>query len=85
VWRRIYSGLALKDVVFAGLSVAAFVVALLVGEGLNSLAYLAAGAWWLLLGRYWAKRARRSQRTAELRARRLRREAEGLAPRREDH
>src|SRR4051794_28613770 len=62
----------------------AFVVALVGGSGLGSLKYLAWGAWWLLLGTFWVRQARQSRQHAQLRARRLRREELGLAPRRGD-
>ena len=60
-----------KDIAFAVVGVVAFVVALATGFGLKSFAFLAAAAWWAYLSRHWAHR----RRQAQLRIRRLEREA----------
>ena len=58
----------------------AFIAALIAGVGLKSLAFLGAAAWWMLLSRYWAGKARDAKRHRELREKRLERERKGLAP-----
>jgi tetrahydromethanopterin S-methyltransferase subunit C len=68
------------DLVAAAVGLIAFVVAVVTGGGIKSLAFLGAAIWWLLFGRYWAKKSRAAQRHRELRRRRLERERNGLAP-----
>ena len=77
---RLYALFRGWDLVLALASVIAFVVALVTGLGIESLAFLGAGIWSMLFSRYWAKKARAAQRHRELRDRRLERERRGLAP-----
>lgn len=81
---HLFSGFGRWDYFLAFCCAVAFVGALVGGSGLGSFKYLAWGAWWLVLGTFWARQARQSRRHAELRASRLRREELGLAPRRGD-
>src|SRR4051794_17642173 len=81
---HLLSGFRRWDYFLAFCCAIAFLVALVGGSGLGSLKYLAWGAWWLLLGTFWVRQARQSRQHAQLRARRLRREELGLAPRRGD-
>jgi hypothetical protein len=69
-----------KDLALAAESVVAFVVALATGLGVESVAFLGAGLWWMLMSRYWTHKARAARRHRELRERRLDRERRGLAP-----
>jgi hypothetical protein len=50
------------DYALAIFCVALFVAALIGGEGLKSFAFLAAAAWWALLGTYWRRRTLRNRR-----------------------
>jgi hypothetical protein len=78
------AGVAAWNLVLAGVCMLAFLITLLEGVGTGSLKYLAFAAWWVLLGAYWQRGARRGARREELRARRKEREREWLAPRRLD-
>jgi hypothetical protein len=60
--RWAYVPLQVKDYALALLGVGLFVAALIAGEVLKSFAFLAAAAWWALLGAYWRRRALRSRR-----------------------
>jgi hypothetical protein len=77
---RLFTAFRRWDLALAIGSAVAFVIALIAGLGLEALAFLAAGVWWLLLGRYWAGKASAAQRHRELRQKRLERERKGLAP-----
>jgi flagellar biosynthesis component FlhA len=65
---------------FAVAATIAFVIALVAGLGLEAFAFLGAGIWWLALSRYWTGKERAARRHRELRAKRLEREREGVAP-----
>jgi hypothetical protein len=69
-WKRLRAGVAAWNLVLAGVCMLAFVITLLEGGGTGSLNYLAFAAWWVLLGSYWQRGARRGARREELRARR---------------
>jgi hypothetical protein len=77
---QLFAAFRLWDVGLAVAAVVAFVVALIMGVGVKSLAFLGAGIWWMLLGRYWRANARTAQRHREPRSQRLKRERKGLAP-----
>lgn len=60
--RWAYVPLQVMDYALALVCVGFFVAALIAGEGLKSLTFLAAAAWWALLGTYWRRRALRNRR-----------------------
>ncbi len=59
---RLYRALWLADLAWAGVCVAGFVVALVAGVGVQSLAFLAAAAFWLALAWHFRGRALRAER-----------------------
>jgi hypothetical protein len=77
---RLFKAFRWRDLALAIGSAIAFVAALVTGLGLEALAFLGAGIWWLLFSRYWAGKARAAERHRELRRRRLERERKDLVP-----